>query len=173
MTKPWFVEKSNGPGRGPDFGRRAFQQGRHGGEAIRPPWSVADFLDLCTRCGDCVRECPEDILRPGDRGYPEVRFQNGGCSFCGDCADACAAGAIQWQDYGLPWRLLPSFAPSCLAARGSECHDCFDPCEHRAIRFRMLASTVAQPVVHADKCTGCGACVASCPVKAIAMVQAP
>ena len=38
----------------------------------------------CTRCGGCVRRCPMDVRRVGDRA----------CISCGRCMEACPAGAI-------------------------------------------------------------------------------
>ena len=62
----------------------------------------------------------------------------------------------------------PIFISStCLAARRIECRVCGELCEAGAIRFRPTLGSVAQPVLDATTCTGCGDCVAPCPVGAI------
>jgi Polyferredoxin len=43
--------------------------------------------DKCVHCGACVRACPMDIRRVGDRE----------CIHCGDCMDSCPTGAIGWK----------------------------------------------------------------------------
>jgi ferredoxin-type protein NapF len=58
---------------------------------------------------------------------------------------------------------------ACLTRLGVVCQSCGDACPERAIRFRPLLGRVALPEVAADRCTGCGECVAVCPVAAIAV----
>ncbi len=62
---------------------------------------------------------------------------------------------------------LARIGPECLAFRNVSCRNCGDACEEQAIRFRPVVMAAAQPEVDPDKCTGCGACVAPCPVQAI------
>lgn len=57
----------------------------------------------------------------------------------------------------------------CLSQRGVECRLCGDSCEPRALRFAPAAGGVAQLVVDAALCTGCGDCVPMCPVAAISI----
>ncbi len=67
---------------------RALSTGRS-----RPPWTDASFTEVCVRCGDCIDACPENILFKGDGGFPQIRFENEGCTFC---QDACEARAIRF-----------------------------------------------------------------------------
>jgi ferredoxin-type protein NapF len=62
---------------------------------------------------------------------------------------------------------------ACLARRGVVCRSCGDACPERAIRFPPLLGHVALPVVVADACTGCGDCVAVCPVAAVTLPAVP
>lgn len=49
-------------------------------------------LDVCTRCGACVRACPEDVVVLGDRGPIFVNPQ--ACTYCGRCEAICPEDAI-------------------------------------------------------------------------------
>lgn len=151
--------------------RRQFLRGRFGESASsRPPWAVAEreFPARCTRCDACIDACPEHILVRGSGGFPEVDFARGGCTFCGACVDACEPHALE-RTAAAPWALKASIAPSCLALNRVVCSSCAERCEARAIRFRPALGAVPTPAIDLDRCTGCGACVAACPVSAIAV----
>jgi ferredoxin-type protein NapF len=122
---------------------------------------------LCSRCGACVERCPEHIIVRGDGGFPEIDFGRGECTFCGACADACPEPILGRDCDVAPWDAKAQIAGQCLAARGVFCQTCADACEPRAIRFARRMGSVPLPVVSAESCTGCGACVGSCPVGAI------
>lgn len=123
----------------------------------------------CTRCDACVQQCPQGILLRGDGGFPEVRFNAQGCTECAICVSACQDSALQRRAGALPWTWKPVFAAHCLAARRVECRVCAEQCPHSAIRFTPTLGAVAQPRLLPDACTGCGACIAPCPVQAIGL----
>lgn len=156
-----------------DVSRRNFLRGRVAVHAAqqRPPWALAEarFAAACSRCGDCARACPTHIIRQGDGGYPTVDFALGECTFCGDCATACSAQALIRAAGQPPWQIRASIGESCLARRGVECRICGEQCGENAIRFVPQVGGIAQPVVDSARCTGCGACVAPCPVSAISV----
>jgi ferredoxin-type protein NapF len=59
---------------------------------------------------------------------------------------------------------------ACLTRHGVECRICGDACDTRALRFVPARGSVTQLLVDPAACTGCGDCVAPCPVAAITLV---
>ena len=153
--------------------RRAFLKRGIGPDNIdhRMPWMVAAFFDLCRRCDDCIRTCEESIVVRGDGGFPTVDFQRGGCTFCGACARVCEHGALDQQRQPA-WHLGVAIDGHCLSARGITCRACGDACEQRAIRFQLQTGGRAVPLVNDSLCSGCGSCIATCPIKAIQIKEA-
>ncbi|MEO5344162.1 MAG: ferredoxin-type protein NapF [Gammaproteobacteria bacterium SHHR-1] len=139
---------------------------------LRPPWALSEgFEARCSRCGDCVRACPEGILIGGDGGFPEVDFRRGACSFCAECVSACAPAALD-KAQPRPWRIKAEIGADCLSVRGISCRSCGDVCDPRAIRFQLQLGGRAQPLLERGFCTGCGACQAVCPVQAVSLRSA-
>lgn len=104
------------------------------------------------------------------RGYPEVDFKRGECTFCGACATACKDGALpRAEGQAVPWSIKARIADTCLAQRGVECRICGDHCPVAAIRFSPRLGGPPLAEVVSGSCTGCGACVAPCPVNAISI----
>lgn len=138
----------------------------------RPPWSMpeAGFVDACSRCDDCVKACPTGLLKRGDGGFPVADFSAAACTFCGDCAKACKTGAIATDTSQEPWQFTIRIGEGCLAHQRVECRVCGEICEARAIRFPLVAGGVPRPEIDTDACSGCGACLAPCPVNAIERV---
>lgn len=149
--------------------RRQFFRSLGGHGALRrPPWSVSDFTDQCTRCNACVERCPEGVLFQGGGGFPEIRFDDAGCSLCGECVEACESHAFEVNGDPFPWRA--EVQPGCLALERIHCQACQDACEWRAIRFPPEPGRPPRPHIDTAACTGCGACQAICPSDAIRMV---
>jgi ferredoxin-type protein NapF len=155
--------------------RRQFLRGDLAGRTapLRPPWALAEpaFLAACTRCGDCVRACPQGILALV-RGYPEVSFARAECTFCGKCREACAPRALRGAEGAPPWRLLALIGERCMTLRDVVCRSCGDACGEAAIRFFPRLGGAARPEVQADRCSGCGACISACPAGAVTMAAA-
>jgi ferredoxin-type protein NapF len=151
--------------------RRAFLNvgGVSGNTAIRPPWSVAEdaFTAACDQCGACLWSCPEGILLRGPDGFPVVDFSKNACTFCDRCAAACDRGAFLAERDGAPWSVSIAITAGCISGQGVACRVCGDFCDTRAIKFFPTLGGSARPQVDDAVCTGCGACIAPCPVGAI------
>lgn len=157
-----------------DASRRRFLGAQAPGPVpIRPPWSLPEdeFLSRCSRCDDCLQACPTGVLVRGQGSYPQIEFSVATCTFCGDCARACTTGAIQRDVTQKPWSLEILIGDQCLAAQRVECRVCGEICDFDAIRFRPRIGGAPLPTVDASQCTGCVACVAPCPARAISVRQ--
>jgi len=152
--------------------RRQFLRGNFSekSENIRPPWVILenDFINTCSRCSGCVDKCPEKIIVKGDGGFPRINFDLGGCTFCQECVAACDVGALSISSSDQsPWSLIADISSKCISLHGVTCRSCADSCEEEAISFHHQVGGISQPEVNVISCTGCGACIATCPVKAI------
>ncbi|WP_444679200.1 ferredoxin-type protein NapF [Halomonas sp. E19] len=153
-----------------DPSRRAFLRGHPRPEpALRPPWArdEASFVRHCVQCGDCLKACEMQVLRAGDGGFPEVDFSRGECTFCRACVDACHAPAFDLSPDASPWQVVATIGDACLGRQGVYCKNCGEACETGAIHFVFNQRRMPEPIVESDACTGCGACVAHCPVQAV------
>ena len=154
-----------------DFDRRRFLRAEFGNGALPlyPPWSGGrqDFEQRCTRCHDCISACPEDILRIAETGFPVVDFGLGQCTFCGDCARNCSDKALDPLANRSTWPYRARVDANCLAQRRIMCDSCRDSCPESAIRMQPAVGRPPAPFIDDTTCSGCGACVRSCPARAI------
>lgn len=159
---------------------------------IRPPGSVPEpeFLQLCIRCGECFKACPNNVLQAvgfqqGLEGLwtPEVRADWAGCeSSCNNCTQVCPTGAIRPLPLDEKRVARMGLAivneSTCLPFANREaCQLCVDECVaagYDAIEFTQVHTEVDElglpvedsgylaPVVLEDKCVGCGLCQTRC-----------
>jgi len=159
-----------------DLSRRRFFGSRSRRIApFQPPWSLpeGEFVDVCSRCDECVERCPTGLLRRGDDGFPVADFAAAVCTFCQECAAACATRAISPEVVQPPWPFTVRIDDACLARQRVECRVCGEACaasDSRAIRFVPVVGGVSLPHIDDAACTACGACLSPCPVGAIARV---
>jgi ferredoxin-type protein NapF len=85
---------------------------------------------------------------------------------------ACEPAALSREARARPWDLSADAGASCLPRHGVVCSSCRDACPERAIAF-PLRTGAALPVIDDARCTGCGACVSTCPVAAITLHRHP
>lgn len=142
---------------------------------VRLPWVSSEeaFLAGCTRCDACIRACPERIIVRGGGGFPEIDFNQDGCTFCRACIEACPEPLFADPDSTLAWPHKAEIQPGCLGHQGVFCQSCRDACETGAIRFALAQTRIPVPRIDSDACTGCGACVSVCPVRAVSLKPEP
>jgi ferredoxin-type protein NapG len=138
---------------------------------LRPPGAKPEkeFLDSCSRCGDCVRICPAQCIRidvAGVRGNgaPFIDVDAMPCVLCDGlkCTHVCPTGALSpvedvtHVDMGTAvWH-----EDLCLRSRGEGCTVCIDQCPIGAKALELVEGKVT---VHEADCAGCGVCQHYCP----------
>lgn len=137
----------------------------------RPPWTTdASLREACCSSGACIAACPEGILQIDETGLPEVVFSGKECTFCGKCAEACNNNVYDLT-ITPPWTWKAEIADGCLQELGVSCQMCRDICPVSAIRVDLDKRPFGCLKIEAESCTGCGACLDSCPEKVIQLVE--
>ena len=159
---------------------------------VRPPGSVPEqeFLEMCIRCGECFKACPNNVLQPlgfqqGLEGLwtPRVVADWAGCeSSCNACGQVCPTGAIralplQEKRYARMGLAIVDEQTCLPFANREACQLCVDECNaagYEAIEFTQVHTETDEsgmpiegtgylaPVVLEDKCVGCGLCQTRC-----------
>ena len=136
----------------------------------RPPGALPEkqFLETCSRCGQCERVCPAQCIRidySGTRGNgaPYIDVDAMPCVLCDGlaCMHNCPSGALRptplseidmgtavWNEH------------LCLRSTGGECTICIDHCPVGTTALELRDNRVH---VNEDGCTGCGVCQHDCP----------
>ncbi len=159
---------------------------------VRPPGSVPEkeFLEMCIRCGECFKACPNNVLQPegfqqGLEGLwtPMVKADWAGCeSSCNACGQVCPTGAIRplpiEEKKVARMGLAIVNESTCLPFAGVQaCDLCVQECDaagYHAIEYTQVGTDVdangipiegtgyLAPVVLEDQCVGCGLCQTRC-----------
>ena len=164
------------------------------GFTLRPPGAIAAkrFLSACIRCGKCAQACPYRSIRMagGEAGIgigtPLITPREMPCYLCSDlpCIKACPSGALDKELKEIEKIRMGTAViidrESCLSIRGLRCEVCYRQCPliDKAITIeprhntRTGEHTIMEPVVHKEKCVGCGICENSCVLpKPVIVVQ--
>lgn len=165
-----------------------------GGFTLRPPGSIAGkrFLSACVRCGKCAQACPYGSIKlaGGEAGTgigtPVITPRETPCYLCQDlpCVKACPSGALDNNLEDIENVRMGTAViidrESCLSIRGLRCEVCYRQCPliDKAITLEVRHNTrtdehtIMEPVVHKEKCVGCGICENSCVLpKPVIVVQ--
>jgi len=153
---------------------------------IRPPGALPEeeFLQACTRCGECMRVCPTNALQPalaeaGLEGWmtPVLVAKIGPCvEHCTLCGEVCPTDAlrrftVEQKREDIKLGLAVVDQDTCIAINGGrDCIVCQEVCSYSAVAFKdvwdeILGRNKRVPVVDEQKCTGCGICETECPVR--------
>jgi MauM/NapG family ferredoxin protein len=148
------------------------------GRPLRPPGALdeAEFVGVCIRCGNCLRVCPADIVRPDQGKYgiaglltPTLDFQDDYCrEDCVRCTQVCPSGALTTLALDDKRRASIGFPKVdmnvCLRGDDQECSLCRNWCPYEAIQFVFNEEDYTHtPHVDPQRCNGCGACENACP----------
>lgn len=156
-------------------------------DLVRPPGAIPepDFLKLCVRCGLCMKACATNTLQPiwfkaGVEGLfsPSLVPRLAACAVnCAVCGSVCPTGAIRklpieekiQAKIGTAW----IDRQSCLVwNQDKKCLVCDEVCPYNAITFQPAEGRRnAVPLVHSNRCTGCGWCENKCPVEGASAIR--
>ena len=162
---------------------------------LRPPGALPenDFNGACIRCGLCVRDCPYDMLYLGKvgqnipTGTPYFVARESACEMCEEipCVAACPTNALSHDlkdinDARMGLAVLVDHE-SCIAFLGLRCEVCYQICPikdqaitlERQHNARSGKHAFFIPVVHSDRCTGCGKCEEACILEEAAIKVLP
>jgi MauM/NapG family ferredoxin protein len=156
---------------------------------IRPPGTLKEenFLSACVRCGECMRVCPSQGLRPvifeGSLSAlytPKLVPRIGECQLCMLCWQVCPVNAIVEVD---PSKMKIGTASvdrdTCLEWRHEQiCLVCQEVCPFQAIDViesggQGRGRGRRGPSVNRSLCAGCGTCEKNCPVEPSSITVSP
>jgi polyferredoxin len=159
---------------------------------LRPPGVVdeARFVENCLRCLQCVRSCPNQIIKitGGEHGFaslytPHLEFRPYGCDyFCQVCQQVCPNRAIPLQSLeqkqSTPIGIARIDESLCVVYKEKlNCLVCEEVCPvpEKAIRYDQTGERTAdgeplrEPKMVPEDCIGCGICEAKCPAEPVAI----
>ncbi len=154
------------------FALGAGVRGSSAGELVRPPGgqNKENFLSRCVRCDRCRSVCHLGVVAVAgfSQGFVNVRtpylnFHLGHCDFCEECVRVCPTHALEPFDPDTVKVGVAELTDRCIALRTGACRLCYERCEYDAITL----DAKSRPVIHPDKCNGCGLCVKICPANVL------
>lgn len=143
---------------------------------LRPPGALSEneFLARCIRCNKCAQACPNDCIKFGtfrmglsQAGTPYIVPREQACILCMKCTQACPTGALTpLSDQGAD--ILEHVAMGtaildqniCFSYTGRSCGLCYEACPLADVAITL--DLFEKPVLHPDRCVGCGLCERIC-----------
>ena len=135
---------------------------------LRPPGAVeeASFLELCTRCDECINACPHHSIKKSSQkdiqGTPVIFPRETPCFLCEDlpCIKPCTTGAlIPVEKENVRMGVAQIKKSRCFAWDGQDCQLCITKCPFPEDAIYL---DDFRPVIREDRCTGCGICEQVC-----------
>lgn len=136
---------------------------------LRPPGALdeAAFMLTCTRCGDCAKACPTQVIKflgpeAGTAvGTPYIDPLDKACILCGDCMPVCEPRALLTITNPRKVKIGTAVLDpaQCWAHNGQICDLCYNRCPYPDEAIRMVEG---KPEIVPDACTGCGQCAYVC-----------
>lgn len=120
----------------------------------------------CMGRGTCVRACPFNAIKIGEKRLPEVNPNL--CKSCGVCIEICPTQVLTFaklsekvhvlcNSNGKGKEVKAACTVGCIG-----CKICEKNCPEEAIKVTKFLAKIDQ-----EKCTGCGICVEKCPQNSI------
>ena len=170
-------------------------------DLLRPPGAADEktFLNLCIRCGECMKVCPTNVLQPAifeaglegvfsPRLVPRFIFEQSYCEYaCTLCGQVCPTGAIprltEEAKHAQPTGKAYFDHNLCLPwAEKTPCIRCEEMCPAPEKAIKILNTftikdkdgeevEIQQPYVDRDLCVGCGICESNCTIEGAAGIR--
>ncbi len=145
---------------------------------LRPPGAVPEdeFAKRCIKCNKCVQICPYHSIQllplsAGKKfGTPIIIAREIPCYVCMKCPPVCPTGALDntvTRKEQVHMGLAVIDQNKCLPYNGIICRACFERCP--IYREAITLTDEIYPVVHPEKCIGCGVCESVCPAEEVAI----
>lgn len=158
---------------------------------IRPPGALKEgqFLDICIRCGNCMKVCITNGLQPimfqsGFEGIwtpqlvPEIGYCEYKCTLCGNVCPTDAILKLSVQEkIKIKLGVAEINRSICIAwAEDKECIVCEEHCpvDEKAIKVKAAmvnGREILKPYVDEILCVGCGICQNKCPVSPVRAIR--
>ena len=152
---------------------------------LRPPGALDEneFIQRCIRCGNCMKVCPTNVLKPSPSQYglkrlwtPVLDTSQSYCEYnCNLCGHVCPTGAIKDLPPGQKKKFIIGIAvinkDICIPfKKGIDCIVCEEHCPvpEKAIKIKESyknGKRVKLPVIDKELCIGCGICEIKCPTE--------
>lgn len=141
---------------------------------LRPPGAIGEveFLQLCTKCDDCLNACPYGSIKKAARKFgaaantPVIIPAEKPCYLCDDfpCISACKVNALLPVADKRAVRMGKAYIDPALCYNSGERSGAMYPmCVLKCpLSGEAITSEDSRPMVDLEKCVGCGVCESAC-----------